>query len=357
MKKRRRITTKGKIIILIFISCVFFGATLFIMYSFNSAKGSIKDYVAYNESANLDPIVCLSKNNFISSECKKENVSYVTALIDKMYVDYHYNINGSKKVRYSYTYIVKANVKATEKGESSKVVYNKDHIIKKETVKKKETSSITIRDRVPVNFRKYNDTITAFKRNYVLALDSVLTITAKFKIHGEYDGIDADIDASPVIEVSLPLSEQTVNINKEKSSFNHENSIAQLNKSKKYNKTLITRTIYVIDALLIIVMVIMILKLRPKQKMYTKKMKKIKRDYDNAVVMVKRLPDVTDLKIIEVETFEELVDARDNLSKPILLCENINKDKATFILINNNEAFVYALNAFEVNKDENKKKI
>ena len=81
----------------------------------------------------------------------------------------------------------------------------------------------------------------------------------------------------------------------------------------------------------------------PYKQEYIKKLEKILKEYDRAIVTVTKKPDTTKKSINNVPSFEELLDARENLEKPILFYQNRSGSKSTFIIINDKEAYVYTL--------------
>ena len=63
--------------------------------------------------------------------------------------------------------------------------------------------------------------------------------------------------------------------------------------------------------------------------------------YDSIIVNVKDKPNIEDYNVIEVESFEELIDAHSELRMPINFYEEENK--SIFILLNENTAWTYTL--------------
>ena len=83
---------------------------------------------------------------------------------------------------------------------------------------------------------------------------------------------------------------------------------------------------------------------------YTKTLKKILSTYDSIIVNVSSLPSLEDLKVINVNTFSELIDAHSEVRMPINYFEEIAEYKSVFVLVSDNIAWVYTLINHEYEK-------
>ena len=74
---------------------------------------------------------------------------------------------------------------------------------------------------------------------------------------------------------------------------------------------------------------------------YNKELKKILKTYDGIIVNVKKLPVSDNSNVIDVNSFNELLDAHSEIRQPISYYET--RKRATFILINGNVMWRYVL--------------
>ena len=116
-------------------------------------------------------------------------------------------------------------------------------------------------------------------------------------------------------------------------------------------------TMYRVIALLLgafticfLVLLINLIKYGRSLREYSIELKKILSCYDDIVVNVNTLPDVSGLNIIHVESFDELLNAQGEVRMPINCYISKRKNRATFILINESIAWVYVL------KDKNQQR-
>src|SRR5574344_917325 len=291
--------------------------TMTILLTFSLKKTKQSDSITYNNTGSLTPSICLVTNEFLPSTCSTEQKSYVTSLIDKMTVNFKLNLNASDTLTSSsYNYKIEANVKANEKGDSAKVVYNNIEVLDSGTLTKDSGQGFNVNKDFNVDFKKYNDIITSFKKNYVLALDSNLIITATISEAAIYD------------KVNIPNNSDV--------------------KSSEYTSVLKKLNIlYRADIIFVLFMIYFAFRLMPKQSAYTKKVRKILKEYDQAIAITKNFPILKDFKVIQISSFEELIDVKDNLGKPILFFENRYHNCARFLILNDNEAYIFTIRAFE----------
>ena len=79
-------------------------------------------------------------------------------------------------------------------------------------------------------------------------------------------------------------------------------------------------------------------------------LRKILSSYDSIIVNVSNVPSLDDLKIIEVNSFNELIDAHSEVRMPINYCEEVENYKSVFVLVSNNIAWIYTLINHEYEK-------
>lgn len=327
--------------ILILIMCFLVAITIILTIYVKQPK--ISSTMTYQESGNLNYSVCLMTNEYINESCLSENRSYISSLINNIIIDLDYQLSSSKVATYSYNYEIEAKVLAFEKGDTSKVLYNDSSVIKKYESEDIVDNHIKIEDNIDIDYQAYNEKMKSFKKNYVLSLDSNLTITVYLTINGVTEGIDEAIEENYTMDVKIPLTEQTTNLEVNNNVISNDKQIKQV-LTKKYDiYDLILDVLYKVDIIYIGYLIYLKIKIANSEKKYNKIKRKILKTYDAYIVRSKQLPSFEHLKVIEVLTFEDLLDARDNLEKPIIFYENEKRNYATFAIINDNEAYMYIL--------------
>lgn len=321
--------------------------TLTVFYFSHYYTNSFTNSITYNQKENIDYEVCLKQNNYFSEKCLASNKTYVADIIDYINLDYSYSLNASERLKQTYTYNVTTEVVATSKEDSSKIIYDKKDVLIQDTKAKNTGNAANISKSITLNYNDYSGLITNFKKDYVLALDAKLIVTMNINYSGFYDNNFDKVTDSKALTVVIPLSEQTVAI-----TTNNNKETTYKTIYKHMDRTIMTKLLFtllvILDALVFTYLLYVLLKLRPAKREYLRELDRILKEYDRAIVNVNELPDVSNRNVIKVSTFDELLDARDNLEKPILFYKYVRKDKSVFTIINETEAYIFTL---EINKD------
>ena len=77
--------------------------------------------------------------------------------------------------------------------------------------------------------------------------------------------------------------------------------------------------------------------------------------YDGIIVNVKELPKTSDMKVITVSEFEELIDAHSEVRKPINFVELEKGKKSKFVLTSENMVWEYTLMSEDAKEDKKEK--
>lgn len=361
MKKRNNIIRKNKsimyIIFLVFLIVILLTLTSLTIYTYTVIHvKEVDKSIIYNERAKLDYSVCLKKNEFIEQECINEKRSFVATLIDKININLSYQLDSSDLADFEYIYSIKTTTLATERGEEEKILYTKEKILKEGSLKKNSTNLLTLNEEVSLNYQEYNDLITSFKKNYVLAIDSTLLITATINIKGENEYFDENINTIHTMNITMPLAEQTVNIISDNDTIENKDTLTKYkDKSKGYKKYYIYLDIlYKLDGLYIIFIIYLFLKFVPRRDAYNKKVSKILKNYDDIIVTVKKMPIIKGLISIELSNFNELLDAHQALNKPIIYFKPIHNEYSAFMIVTEKEVYEYILYSYQKVKDGKK---
>lgn len=352
MKKKAKETQKHKSVI---ISSILLIITIVIttgygIYAYNKDK---TDNINYTEKTNLKYSVCLKENNYFNEKCLDNTKTYIADLIDYINIDFSYFINSSAKIKQDYSYNITSQVIATSKEDEAKVLYDKKEIlVKNQRVTDEESKNAVLNKKLRINYGEYNSIITNFKKDYVLALDARLVITMNINYTGQYTEDFNPITSSKQLSISIPLSEQTISIETIGDKVNEANTIYKTS-NDKYTLGILLFLI-IVNFIVAVVMIVSIIKALPYKKEYRKKLDRILKEYDRAIVSTTKLPSFKGYNKVSIPTFEEMLDARENLEKPILMYQSKQEDKTTFCIMTDKEVYEYIL---EVNISEEKKNV
>lgn len=322
------------------------GGILFVYYGFAQKAGTT---VTFDEKGSADYKVYLKKNDYYSSNYLGKGMSYVASLIDKVYLSFNYKLDSNLESFQEYKYRIDAELIITERGEANKVLFRQPIVLKEETVANAHTHG-AINESLSIRYDEYNAIVNRYKNEYSLSVSSNLVVKMHVDTKSEATGVDgAKYNSSNDLVISIPLSEQTIEINFDSNEINNTKEIVQYSTFNPINY------IYIfLGIILVISALVFLFKTLTKKSnnisYYEKTKNNILRQYDRFIVETDKIENLSkDKLIIPVNSFTELLDARDNTENPILFYENADKKVAKFTVIDGNNMFIYQIS------DEDKK--
>ena len=139
----------------------------------------------------------------------------------------------------------------------------------------------------------------------------------------------------------MPLSEMTIEA---KVDLKADSNVKTVKKKVEVNKSpvhIVLIVIYSIFAIICGGFLIYFTKLKKEVYKYEITLKKILNTYDSIIVNVNTLPDIDQYHVIEVSSFEELLDAHSEVRMPINYYDE--KNKCCFMLLNDKTCWVYRM--------------
>ncbi len=323
-----------------FISFIFLIIFVFTCFKF------IKNYKIANiikdEHSNINYNVYLKENNDFNEtyysrvNVEKNNKKFISNLIDHLDIKYYYNVKLNDDVTGYYTYFVKAILTSEQKGAN---FWIKEYPLTKEkTVVLDNMHEYSITDEVSVNYQDYYKILLDFKNKYNVDTDEL----AKFElvINSHYGNDDFDMDNANTISLDIPLNDKSTSIiiNEKTSTKDNEVISNSIEEYKMYGSMALSS--FIIASLFIILIINQYLMNRINTK-YTSKVKEILIKYDDIIVEANGLPSLKNYYVIKVKNFSEMLDAYNNIGKPINHYQE--KNKSTFTIINDKVIYVYVL--------------
>lgn len=298
--------------------------------------------INFQEKGNVNYKVQLKENDFYENTTQDENMSYVSSLIDKININFNYNFLIDEKIDFDIEYEIVGKL-IIEDSENKSNYYEKEY--KLEEAKKENnnyTNHYSVNKSVDIDYDYYNDIANTFRSKYGISATSYLEVyfksTRKVNNHTLKDNEN--------ITLKIPLSQRAINIKLDKSKFN-ENKVEKISekdvKVKNIYTLILSIIIFIVDLFLIIYLILFINKTTVKKSKYEKELNKILKEYDRFIGNVKRLPNFEGYKKIELNSFQELLDVRDNINKVIMYYEIVKRRKSMFYIIDNNDLYLYIL--------------
>ena len=196
-----------------------------------------------------------------------------------------------------------------------------------------------------IDYQKFNELLQAFKKEYVLSIDGKLKIQMVVKSDVTPNGMTKNVKLERTMELSIPLTEQSVDLSiNTKTGENNKSEIKEIAylPDFKYKVEKIAGFVSIgLAVLFLLGELIRIIKIRRETSEYTKKVNKILTTYNAIIVNSKNNIDLKKYNVVDVDGFDELIDAHSEIRMPINYIEK--RSGSQFILINNDMAWVYSL--------------
>ena len=335
-------------IILALLLCIL---TISLYNDFSKVKN---DVVTYKENSNIDYKVYLKDNNFYETPYLEKGMAYVASLIDNIKIKYNYKFETNVESNLDVQYRVVAKLVIASQNNSN-IFYEKEYELTKTVIDEMVDEKDYVIDRdVEIDYQYYNNLANQFRANYAVNATSYLDVYLQtIEVNKENNSYKLSNDSKT--SLIIPLSEQEINIKLDNKNVDETKQIS--NEDKIIVKDLSHIILYVILTILIIVVLILLIKKiylfnNKNMSEYDKHIRKLLIGYDRIIINVKSVPHRKDYNIIEVEDFQELVDARDNTKEPINYHVIKEHEKCEFFVINDNNLYLYEIKESMFNKDE-----
>ena len=344
MKKTKKKNDYSKVIILIIIF------PLFVTLSFLCFKKSIiiqkEQNVSYQEYGNPNYKIYLKDNNYYKQDYLDKDMSYIANLIDYILIDYNYKFVSDTELNGEYYYKIVATLEIRNPKNNSLFYIEKYDLSEEKFYPIKNEKEYVINETVDINYDYYNAIANNFESSYGVDTESKLTVG--LELHRKIDGTlvsNSDINSDDKINLIIPLSEKTINLKTEPLAMKNRNVIVSLNHYKIDDiKYLILAVLFLVLALITFIYITKkTISLMPKGNAYDKMLRKILRQYDRLIVNVNTMPDFKTSNTIEVNSFYELLDAKDNIHNAIFYYEVTPHQQCHFYINSDNNFIVYTL--------------
>ena len=337
-------SVKSNFLVRYIVILLFFLINILLLY-FGFIK---KEYinVRYSEDNSINYKVYLNKNDYFATPYLEENRTYITNLIDYLDIDFHYNLKLSEKINGDYKYSVIARVKANKPNGDKGYYWSKDYVlVPSKSININNNDVVSINENVKVDYNKYNELLGSFKKEYSLVPEGILDIILNVESTGNGEVFTEPIDISSDLSLSVPLLEKAVEANISKNADSNNNTITMINR----NYLGYHRLAGILGIIcLVITSVVIGSTFRNKKKfneenVFDVTLGKILASHDSIIANVATLPDISDMKLIEVTTFEELIDVYNEVRMPINFYNSKEGEEAIFIIVNDNMAWRFIL--------------
>lgn len=309
---------------------------LAIIFCYQAINYSDIDNVSYSERSSVTYSVCLNDNDYYKGQCQSSGMQYISTLTKSIPVVFNYNINYSSAVNYKLDYYILGKTIIYDRDDASKVLYRDDKLLSERKSVEGTDVIAKLNTKIDVEFKEKNDFVNGYKSKY--ALNSLASYDVVLYV-------DDGKGPREVASVSIPLSMQTFGISEE--TVANEDQLVSMEKAglASINTVfgLVGGVFGIIGAVILVKLIKLIYVTIDGGSPYEKKLNQILAEYDRVIVMSKSEYKINpDKQFIKLDSFFELLDARDTLEKPIIY-EKVNSVKSYFYVEDDERIYRYAM--------------
>lgn len=313
--------------------------------SIKVTKGKSDILYSYKATPSGTYNVGLKDNSYIDSKQLGMNQLYISKLVNTIYGRFNYQYSGSEEANLTYTYGVEAEIigeyQTTSELENKRIWNKKFTLVPYSTKTVTNEKGFSLAQDVNVNFEQYNNIVTSFSKEINIPMDAYLSVVFKVNVRGVPKSNVGTVSEESTYELKIPLDEQAFQITT-KAKANENQSISKITNA--------TRTVNSLTMLLagaaFVVTAFFFFKYCQKtfasiDSPHRKRVQRILKEYGDIIVEINTLMDISRLSIVEVKSFNELMDLEAELRIPILYYENGND--AWFLIHHENQLYRFIL--------------
>lgn len=331
------------LIIIILIS-----TSIFMIYNGKNRKNDDTPKYRYNTNSNIDYKVYLLPNTFYEEEYLTKDKQYASSLINYIDVSYNYLYTGSLETNMNYAY----DITATIIGEYENSTSGKSELWKKNYTLLESQSQVLpsrttfdINQNIKIDFNKYKKIVDDFRKNVKLSIDAYLDVKLTVKFNNALNIYNSNIKGEDVLSIQIPLNESTIQILTDYKKENKKVFTAGDLKTENKLQVRIGVIMLIFSSILSLVTVPKIL--TSNKNVYLKTLNKIMKSYKDIIVEVENEFDFKDLEILDIKTFDDMVDIEEEVKSPILYYEMEKDSESWFVITTDKYLYRYILSKYQ----------
>lgn len=339
------------IYIFIFLICIFI--SLICLANIFYIKSPINTKV--NTNSSIDYKVYLKENNFYEEEYISKNNSttdiFLAKIIDKIDIDFNYQIKTTKKIDIEYEYSIKAILTISPVDNTNKTYYSKTYTLLENATKEQKNQTNNIHELISIDYDYYRQLANQFKSTLGVETSNLLTIYMSINKKSNDSLLNGDKNDSLIVKI--PLTNKDVDIKLEYQDINKTGTLVEHFNGINMNVLImIISIIFLLIALHYSIKIIRHININnTKNLKYEKYIKRIKKDYSRLIIETSNRPNTEGKEIIRLNSFEDLLDVRDSIKLPINKYTTAKNQKNIFYFYDKNKVYMYSIKESDIKKN------
>ncbi len=312
-----------------------------------------RDALEYREQGKANYTVYLKDNDFYETKYLPSGMQYVANLINTINAKFNYEIHSDEDINYNYTYKIIGQLQITDPNDTNKVIYSKDYNLVDPVIVDNKTNNLVINVDANIDYAKFNGYVNSYKSQYGISASSKLVVTMYVNATGKYKKSVDTLDANNKLQITIPLSEQTIGIAINTDDI-HKSEVLTAKAPLINNLPIFICGLSILGvAILILVVGLKLYREYVKRNIYTITVNKILKEYDRLIVNGSvTVDEASYANKVQPETFTEMVDAAQNLNAPILYYNVIPGEKCFFVIIKGDTLYKFRLTKAYLDRQE-----
>ena len=339
---------------IVFIALIFVVTAMLVVQV--TKEKTTQQNIVYTENSNINYKVYLKENDFFNTRYLEKDNQYIATLIDYVEGNFRYELETDSKTNtdYRYSYKIVAETNVTDKTNHKSLYKFDEDIIQEKVYKTNTKSNLIINEPIKVDYNRYNDIVKRFVDTYDLE-NSNATVTINMYVN-LLDDVNPNNNKTnaPAISLSIPLTTETMAIDIESNSVNENDiTVCQNMNQEKYLFGAVILAIF--DVVLVIKLIIFIKDTKDEKAVYNMRLRKIMSNYGSYIQKLNNEFEFECYQILEIKSFEDLLQVKETINKPILMTEKLSAMETYFFIPCENNVYIYELKAGNLRRDKGKR--
>ena len=317
-----------------------------ILFGIESGIAKKKELISIDKVNDLKYLVNLKKNDYYDESIVAMNKKYFADLVDKIDLEFKHSSIANNKHNFNYKTKELVTLYIYDKGDEAKEILRKNFLSKESYPTFGLNEEIYhLSYKTSIDYEYYDNFVKDFQEKYALAVEAKLHVELQVESSATIENYGRPVNDLEKVELRIPLNQRTfeIEMNYEANSNEKIHQIIDTRDKKDIIFFSIGIAGLVASIILIIYEIIIYIKEEKDESIYLSTLNRILSNYGDIIVMTKCKLNLQGLNIIDVESFDELLDAQNELRIPIAYYEIRENEESAFVIITGNQAWKYRL--------------
>ena len=297
---------------------------------------------SYSGQKNGNYEVLLKPNTFYETEVLPSGKYYAAKSVDKYIINFVYDFKASRKANIDYNYNISAEIAGTVTSNDNqhKEIWNRTFPISenKASIYK---DNFNINDQINIDYDYYNNLARSYEENYGITINAVLKVYFNISYNINLEEVnEEDKNVNDYIELDIDLTDEVTKVSENYDKTINKNIIEEAKNEKSNIAFYVLGGICAIICITIIAIITKRNNKTPEQR-YKNNINRIMKYYKELIVTVTNEPNLADLKIMNINSLDDLIDVAEQNNSNIIHYETTKNLRSNLYVIVSGYVYVY----------------